>query len=269
MKTTVIRPGILVALKSTVTGGVEYKRVDLDAGGETPNGASVARWETTRVIVDPVEHERAVKVRGKALGMIRGLAAATSFGLICPQDREPELDEAVKKARALVEEHNDNATCTRVAIYCLKGRIASTDEEAARAISGEVRSLLDAMDRGIAQLDVAEIREAASKAASLGSMLGEDQVKAVGEAVEQARKAARVIVKRIEKEGEDAAVVLADIQRGALEKARFAFLDLAPESPVTAEGEHAAPSEPALPAVDLQRFDFDFDSPSNVPEGNA
>jgi hypothetical protein len=269
MKTTVIRPGILVALKSTVTGGVEYKRVDLDAGSETPNGASVARWETTRVIVDPAEHDRAVKVRGKALGLIRGLAAATSFGLICPQDRESELDEAVKKARAMVEEHNDNATCTRVAIYCLKGRIASTDEEAARAISGEVRSLLDAMDRGIAQLDVAEIREAASKAASLGSMLGEDQVKAVGEAVEQARKAARVIVKRIEKEGEDAAVVLADIQRGALEKARFAFLDLAPEPAQVTEGEHAAPSEPALPAVDLQRFDFDFDSPSNVPEGNA
>jgi hypothetical protein len=62
-----------------------------------------------------------------------------------------------------------------------------------------------------------------------------------------ARAAARLIVKRVEKEGETASIVLADVQRGAIAKARMAFLDL--EEPAVA----AAP-EVALPAIQPQRF---------------
>jgi len=47
MTTAVIRPGLLVSLKSTVTGGVTYERRDLEAPTEE-QGQNVARWETTR-----------------------------------------------------------------------------------------------------------------------------------------------------------------------------------------------------------------------------
>jgi hypothetical protein len=243
VKTHVIKPGLLVALKSSVEGGVSYQRRDLDA--DKIEGSDVARWETTRVIDDPAEHERAIKARGKALSAIRGVCSPTTFGLLCPVDREAELDAAVKVAREIIDAHNADANCTRVKVYVLKGRIASTDEEAARAISQEVKSLVDSMSAGIDKLDPEAIREAAQKAQQMAAMLGDEQIQAVAGAVEAARKAARTIVKRIQKDGEQASIVMMDLQRGAIERARIAFLDL--DDAPKVEGE-------ALPAVDLQRF---------------
>jgi hypothetical protein len=261
MRTSIIRPGLLVALHSTVTGGVQYRRTDLDASASqaAQGSGEVSRWETTRVIEDPAEHDRAIKARGKAIGEIRSICAATGFGLLCPENRESELDEAIRRARVIADEHNATANCTRVQIYALKGRIASTDEEAARAIGQEVTALLETMARGVEKLDVKAIREAATRAAEMGAMLGDEQIKAVSEAVEQARKAARTIVKRVEKGGEEAATVLQDIQRGAIERARFAFLDT--EIPAD------APVSDPSPAVNVQRFaDLDTCAPVTPAE---
>jgi hypothetical protein len=256
---SIIRPGILVALKSTVSGGVKYQRVDIERA-ETAAGAALAKWETTRVIEDPAEHDRAVKTRAKALAEVRALCAATSFGLLCPVDREEQLDAALERARELVKAHNETATFTHTAIYVLKGRIASTDEEAARAIGQEISALVASMNDGISKLDVGAIREAASKAQDIAAMLGEDQAKAVASAVEQARRAARQIVKRVQKDGEAAAIVLADIQRGALEKARIAFLDF--DGPAAPE---AGASE-AAPAINVQRVgELELEAPEHQP----
>jgi hypothetical protein len=59
----------------------------------------------------------------------------------------------------------------------------------------------------------------------------EAQAKVTG-AVEQARKAARDLVRRVEKSGELAATVIAECATDALEAARFAFLDLDAPAPV-------------------------------------
>lgn len=257
--TTTIRPGILVALRSTVTGGVTYNRVDLDAStvkDGAAEGASAERWETTKLITDPAELERATKVRSAAVAEINKVCVRTSFGLLAPASAETSLDEAHAKARALVEAHNASATHTRVSIHMLKGRIASTDEEAARAIASEIEGLLRDMERGVAMLDPETIRGAASKALAMGAVLDESKQAAVTSAVEAARTAARIIVKRVQKAGEDGALVLADLQTGEIEKARMAFLDLDEPGDTTANDSEAAP---ALPAVELQRAsDLDF-----------
>jgi len=236
MTAKILKPGLLIALKSTVSGGVQYRRVDLEMGKER------SRWDTIRVTEDPEEHDRAVKARGKAVSEIRSVCSFTTFGLLCPEDREADLDAAIVRARAIVTEHNATARATRVSVFALKGRIASTDEEAARALSEEVTSLMSAMTAGIDKLDVKAIRDAATKAQELGAMLDETQVGKVAEAVEQARRAARTIVKRVEKDGEEAAKVLQDIQRGAIDRARIAFLDYEtgptvaePDAPVNAQ----------------------------------
>jgi hypothetical protein len=256
MKTATIRPGLLVAFRTSLTGGVGYTRIDLDTGlteAELREKAklagtavpAVARWETTRTIDDPEEYERASKARGKVSTEIRAVCAATSFGLLCPEGREADLDMAMEKAHALVQAHNDSAACTRLSVYILKGRIAGTDEEAARAITQEVRGLIDDMNRGIERLNPKEIRDAATRAQEVSRMLTADIAGKVGAAVDAARRAARQIVKRVEKDGEIGAVVLADIQRGAIEHARIAFLDLEDDAPNSAE----AP----MPAMSLQR----------------
>lgn len=241
-----IRPGVLVVVKSSVFGGVTYQRTDLDADGmPVEEGADVARWETTRIIEDKDEHERAVKARGKAISLIRKECQETTFGLLCPEQREGALDAAIAKAREIVDAHNASAASTKISIHTLKGRVASNDAEAARAITSEIGQLVVQMDRGIAQLDSKAIRAAADRAREMSAMLDDSVKGKIDAAIEQARKAARTIVKRIEKEGEDKAIVLMDIQRGQIESARIAFLDMS--------GDNAAPVE-ALPAVQAQRF---------------
>jgi hypothetical protein len=249
MTTTTIKPGILVALRSHVSGGVRYERADL-----APSGDEAARWETRKLVDDEAEHERAVKARALAVREVRKECAATSFGLLCGASNEGGLDAAYARARAIVDEFNASARFARISIAMLKGRIASTDEEAARAIGAEVAGLIREMNQGIDKLDPGAIREAASRALQMASVLSEDRQIYVSTAVEAARKAARQIVKRIQKDGEVAAVVLADIQRGAIDKARIAFLDT-DEDALQDESD-------AMPAVDVARvagLDIDLD----------
>jgi hypothetical protein len=243
-KASVIRPGLLVGLKSTVVGGVSYQRIDLDTDQPVAEGAEVSRWETRRVIEDKAEHDKAVRCRSKALATIRRVCSETPFGLLCPADQEGALDAAVAQAIELVNEHNRTATHTRVGVYALKGRVASDDAEAARAITQEIAGLVQQMDAGIQAFDPKAIRDAASRARELSGMLSEEKAAKIDAAIEQARAAARTIVKRIEKDAEDRSVVLLDIQRGQIESARIAFLDLS----------EAVDSGEIMPAANVQRF---------------
>lgn len=253
MRTSILKPGLLVALKSTVTGGVSYRRIDLDAPENAATGttagdpALVTRWETTRIVDDPEEHDRASKLRGKALGAIRSICIVSSaFGCLCPVEREAELDAEIQRQRAAIDDFNASARCTRITVNTIKGRIASTDEEAIRSITGEMAYLLANMNRAIDKMDPTAIRAAATEAARMSAMLDESQIQRVSDAVIEARKAARMITKRVEKSGESAASVMLDIQRGAIERARFAFLDTE-ETPAPVEGE-------TMPQANAQRF---------------
>jgi hypothetical protein len=254
-----IRPGLMISLKTKVRGGVTYLREDLEAPAQGSDGKGVEEWKTTKIVEDAAEHERARKTINKARGLIAKVCITTDFGLLCPEGREAELNAAVAEAKKLVAEFNATATFTHAKINALKGRIASTEEESARAIGEEVSSLLADMNTAIDKLDVEAIREAATKAAKLEAMLGPERAEAVAGAVEQARKAARQITKRVQNEGEAAAIVLKDIARGSLEKARIAFLDFEEQAP-----EAVAAS---LPAANVQRVAALDLSDAVAPEG--
>ena len=224
--TTLLKPGYLISLKTVIDGGVQYARKDLPSEETATDGADVARWETVRKIDDPDEHKRAVKARGAAASLIRSVCVHTAFGLLCPESRGAELDEAIRSAQAVVDTHNAAAHATLVRIYVLRGRIASSDEEAVRGIAAELRGELEAMQDGIRRVDVEAIREAAKRARQLGAILDEDQAKKVSAAVEAARLAAKLIVKQIETQGAEATRAAAIGMAGPIESARFAFLEL-------------------------------------------
>jgi hypothetical protein len=264
-RVSTIKPGYLISLSVSVRGGVAYSRVDLATEIEAGEERKVERWETTKVVQDPEEYERARKVQSTCGSIIRRVCIPFGRGgaMICPLANEAQLDEAVKRARTLAAEFKATSSgVTSVDVYLLKGKIASTDEEAARAIGEEVKSLIDAMSDGIDAMDPKAIRDAADRARKLGTVLDATQEIAVSEAIKQARKAARTIVSRVEKKAEDSALVLKDIQRGSIEKARLAFLDLDPVQAVSTE---------ALPAVDVSRFaELDLDShDAEAPEESA
>ncbi|HSN68794.1 MAG TPA: hypothetical protein VLV48_06080 [Thermoanaerobaculia bacterium] len=241
MKT--LRPGLLVSLKTGVSGGVIYDRKDLDEK-RAKDGATVEKWETTKIIDDPDEFNRATKVRGKCRSLISGVCAVSDFGLLCPSSREFDLQRAIEEAKREANEHNATARRSFVSVYVITGRIAADDAEAARAVASEVRSLVESMQEGIKAADPEAIRKAAIAARNLGAMLTDDAQAKVATAIEEARAAARTIVKRVQKAGETAATVIAECDVRALNAARAAFVDLDAAKPV-----ESAPAESA--AVDL------------------
>lgn len=216
MKHSTIRPGLLVSLKTSVMGNVRYQRRDLITE------AGHAKWETDRMIADPVEHEAACKVRNTARSLISKVCIGSAFGLLCPEADSDKLEAAIKEARKMTEAFNETAALSRVSVYAITGKVASDDVEAVKSITSEVRDLLETMEEGLKNLDVKKIRQAASDAKEVGNMLTPEAAARVQIAIDAARTSARQIVKA----GEQAAaeVDLATIRR--ITECRTSFLDL-------------------------------------------
>jgi len=221
LQSSTLRPGLLVSLKSSITGNVSYIRRDLEhAKGK--RGEEKDKWETERTISDPVEHEAAVKCRTNARSVITKVCSHSAFGLLCPEDNAAELEEAVAEANKIVAAFNAEAKLSRVSVYVLTGRIAPDDVEAVKAINSEVRELLEDMATGLKNLDVKKVREAASKAKSIGSMLTPDAEVRIKMAIEVARESAKKIVKA----GEQASMEIDNRAIRKITEQRVAFLDL-------------------------------------------
>ena len=222
IKTSTLRPGLLVSLKSSVTGNVSYQRRDIESAHRTADGKAQAKWETERTITDPVEHEAASRARTKARVTITRVCATSAFGLLCPETAEEELEKAIAEARKIVDDFNAEAKLSRIGIYVITGRIAADDVEAVRAINSEVRDLLQDMESGLTNLDVKAVREAASKARSIGSMLSPDAAARIQIAIDAARNSAKQIVKA----GEQVAGEIDKRTIATIAEQRTAFLDL-------------------------------------------
>jgi len=246
-----LRPGLLVSIKTSIKGNVEYLKTE----GETfirDDGSEYAEWETERTIKDPAEQKRATEVRGKARNLITGVCAASEFGLLCPEDKRADLEAAFDKARALCAEFNATSRVTRVKFNAIAGRIAPDDLEAVRAINGEVRELLSEMTEGIEGLDVERVRDAAARAKKLGSMLSDEAQGRIKDAISAARAQAKKIVEA----GEQAATVIDAETINKLAAARTAFLDIdeaaevqAPEDTSGRALDLAPHTDPAAPAA--------------------
>lgn len=252
MSTMTLKPGLLVVLSTRMEGGVQYSRVDLEASKEAGDDAAVMRWETTKVVEDPAEHERASKARSKCGSLVRSVCTHTAFGLLCRQSREAELDEAIRQAHEVAEVFNASAKTVRIAVFALKGRIAETDDQAALAVSSEMRSLLDEMQAGIGEANVSRIRDAAMRAKKMSAMLDEQTGSKVTKAVEEARNIAKDIMKKLAEGGAAAETVTDMVQKAKLEaiaNARYAFLDF----------EEASVVEP-LPATSGRALDTEDDA---------
>lgn len=270
MKASLIRPGLLVSFKTTVRGGVTYDKREIEAEHSVDTGALVARWETTREIADPAEHEAAISTRSKIRVVLLRHCCVSSFGYLCPEPNEARLAEAIEEAQRLADEHNGKARSTRVEFGLIMGRIADSDEQAVRAIGGEVRDLIEAMERGVRAADPDAIREAANRARAVAGMLSPDAQRKVSDAIKEVRSIAREIVRRVEKAGETAAQVVDGVKLDALTAARFAVLDIEPAAqqpdddgfgfPVLVPALDLAPLEAsAPPAAPVQPITFDFD----------
>lgn len=222
IKTSTLRPGLLVSLKTSLTGNVKYQTRTIGAEHRTEEGALHAVWETARTVIDPAEHEAGKKARGSARFTVARVCSTSAFGLLCPEDGAAALESAIVEARAIAEKFNQTATLTRLSVYVITGRIAADDVEAAKAINSEVRDLLDTMRQGVSDMDAATIREAANKARGLGQMLLPEAEARLRVAIEAARTAARQIIKA----GESAGIEVDQLAMRRIAESRTAFLDM-------------------------------------------
>ena len=248
-----IRPGLLVSLSTEIKGGVSYEREEIRAE-HWVGDAKEAEWQTRKRIEDAAEYERAVKVRGKARSLVVAQCAQSRHGLLCPVANEVALLAAITEAQTLAADYNAGAVRSRVEVYVILGRVADSDVDAQRAINAEVRSLLDAMEAGIRAADPKAIRDAANRAREVGQILTESARGKVTAAMEEARKVAREVVRRVQKEGEEASKVVEGVKVDAIQAARFAFLDLDESRPIE-------PSAAPVAAVDLSAEEPEIESP--------
>lgn len=242
-----LRPGLLVGMSTSLHGNVKYQVEEIKAASVTSRGTLESEWNTLKVVTDPAEHDAAIKARTKIRGLILSVCSRSEVaGLLCPDDmievkdldgnvtevkREQLLREAIIEARTLTEKFNAGAKTTHIRFNVVCGRIAQDDVETVRAITGEIRSLMEAMQDGVKSLDVKVIREAANKAKSVGEMLSPEAAKRLEVAIAVARQAAT----KIAKAGDVAAQ---EIDRAALRKisrARTSFLDMNTEVATLAE----------------------------------
>jgi len=247
-----VKPGYLVSIKTYVRGGVSYDREELDKKQQS-TGQEVVQWKTTKITEDPNEHEQASRLQGKISNMLLRHCIRTPFGPICPENKNKLFLKAQQMAEAMTNQFNSQAKYTHVSVHVIRGRIADNDAEATRAIAREIRILSQEMKRGIDAADPQTIRDAASKAKALGQMVDEQLQEKVSKGIKAARKAARQLVARVEKKGEEAQQVIAEQNTGPIDQLQAAFLDLEEEEATIAV-------ENQLPAINIkQAGELDMD----------
>lgn len=218
-----LRPGYLVGLKTSISGNVKYLKTTIQPDAlDVELGTHIAKWETERRIQNAEEQEKATKLRSEIRTMIGRHCSATAFGMLCPSEAKPDLDQAMVDAQAKVDEFNKTATTTRIRVDALCGRIEPDDAKAVRVINNEVAQLIETMKTGLENLDVDAVRDAANRAREIGQMLSLEAQAKVTVAIDQAR----ALAKKIKAAGETAAVEIDRATIARLTEARTAFLDL-------------------------------------------
>lgn len=219
-----LRPGLLVAVSTSITGNVSYVRKDLETGRVIPQNSKehFARWETERTITDKVEHEAAQTARNKARLAVSKVCYQTAFGLMALEADAPDLEAAIAEANKIVADFNADAKLSRLRFFAVTGRVAQDDVTAVKAISTEVRDLLDDMKSGLENLDAKTARDAATKLKQVGNMLSEQaQVR-----IELAIKDVRAMASKIAKAGTQAATEIDRATLRRITETRAAFLDI-------------------------------------------
>lgn len=216
-----IRPGVLVSLKTRIRGNVKYQKRDIEYAHTDEYGYQRSAWETHKIVFDPAEQTRASQVCSRSRYLVARLCASTDHGLLCPDDRVEQLNDAIAEARALAAEFNASSVYTSVEVNVVRGRVVADDMETARAIFAEQERFLQEIAEGLQRLDVKEVRAICKRALSAGQILSPNANATVKAAVAAARGACNRIVEA----GEQVAVEIDQATLDTISMARNSFLD--------------------------------------------
>jgi len=227
MKMQTLRPGYWVILNTTIASkNVKYNRVELEAEHITDEGTQRAKWEQTRVVLDPAEQKAGIQARGLARSAIIKPCSWNEFGYMVSEENLPKLREAEIEAKRIAEEFNRTAALTRVNVYVIAAKVASNDVEAMEKINGELREYFDDIQSAVKALDYEAIRENVTRLAKMEGMLSDDVRESTNAAIKAGRKIANDIAKAVREKAEVAAIKIDSELTTKIETARAMFLDL-------------------------------------------
>lgn len=216
-----LKPGILVSIKTHQTGNRSYQKQELERAHLTDGGVERSRWNTTKIVYDPAEAKEASRVANLARYTVTKLCANTDHGPLCPVERRDELNAAIIEARQLVRDFNETAVFSRIDVNVICGEIIADDLNTARALFSETERFMAEMQSGLAELDVKKVRAICVKALDVGQMLSPEAGATMALAVNAARQACKKIVAA----GEQAAIEIDQRAIDTIGLARSSFLD--------------------------------------------
>lgn len=220
-RNTIIRPGFLIVLKTSLIGNISYHKQVLEREHIDADGSEKARWETQRVIGDREEHNAGRKAQADARVKITAICTNTAFGLLCPAEKEQELRQAIREAKEVEAAFNRSARLSRINVYTIVGKIEAERFDVVSAMAAEAKDLLGAIQAGIRNRNAGEIRTAANELRRLSDMFSENGRQKLQEALNAGRGAARKIVKTPEgpaHELEGQALTIVDVVLGEFER---------------------------------------------------
>lgn len=253
-----IRPGILVAEKVTISGGIHYDKELEESYFEDER--QIRKWRTTAIVDDVSERQKAQMVRSQIYSLTRKVCASTPIGLICSEERSGELAEALREARRKRNEFNSEAkTCymrTHHALFEVNpdnkqaveaivdhvADIANRVDEAITSSEEEViqkapRSALNGLDwKVVLQLPEEEkdvlvararasfIRKAIADAKGIETLLPEEASKELKSVVRKSKAIATKICKKMERKRASLQTVLNEVDLSGIRKTRTAFI---------------------------------------------
>lgn len=242
-----VRPGLLVSMRTSIKGGVSYRREDLV--DEIEGEGTRTEWKTEKKVENADEYTRARRLRARVVTLIGGACVKTAFTYICPLENEALLDERIAEAQAACDAFNEEAVHSQVTFDLMRGRYMEDTKETVQAVRREIHELLEELNSALKAGEVQSIRDVAARATQMGRLLeeGTEARSALERAVKESRRVAGQLVKRI-KEGADAvAEVLAGANVSLIATARHTF-----DEDETGE---IVDDAPGMPAVALEQFE--------------
>lgn len=219
-----LKPSVLIGLAIRRTGAVRYERVEgnLEKEGER----EVKTWTTTRRTDALSELKESESLASECRRLVRSVAYPMAVGLVCPKDREKDLDTVIAHIKAKIAEANVNWTQARLSSAIVKAEIATDDQEAAKALTMEMSTMLGDLLTSLEECDVKKIRATVASMKGLDSLLPEIQSETLKKALQTARKVASTVVREVEKKGRDIESVKLELDLSPLDVARTMFVEV-------------------------------------------
>ncbi len=253
-----IKPGILIAGKASIKGGIHYKRDYEEPIFE--EDSLIREWHTQQLVDDEKEHASAKKLQNKIASMINRICAHTPIGPICRNERKDELVGVLAEIRAQRDTFNNKAKTCQITTHHALFEVQSDNQTAVAAIADQVAEMADKVNSALTVQDLkalrqtpkrwlkgmspdaimeldeekrnailararAElIRKAIADVRGVHQLLPQSASKEMVSVVVKARDIARKLCKRVEKKNEALDSVINEVDLGGIRRTRNMFI---------------------------------------------